>query len=325
MTVTDGMDTARARVIADQLKSQGSALAGLGVQGSVLMKTLEGVWSGPDVEEFAREWQTTRPAIARSSNHLTEAGHELSRQAAEQDETSIGGGAGGNGGTGAQRPHHGLVTGAPTLPPMVPGMRAQDPEKMWKTLQDVWEVHTHPIMELLRTAFDETLAKFLDDLAELGSKFRWLGTAGKVLGGIGGLISVGFGYRDIGRGLWRTLTEGPSVDSALQVLQGVLGTASGALAIAAAVLGISGVGLPLAAVLGVGSVALGLLSLAVGEAREYFPWFKQAIEEDPTWAAQISQEGGLRHGWELPERNAPIPKMYRKSDLPSFMGVPVGA
>lgn len=327
-SVEQGMDTARARVVANQLKHEGSALAALGAQGSAMMGVLEDVWGGPDAEKFSREWQAARPSIARSSQALTESGHELTRQAEEQDTASGGdGGAGtGIGGIRAELPpHHGWETGAPNLPPMFPEFRDPDPEGAWNTLKDLWELSNHPLAELWKIAFDETLGELLDELGKLGGKFKILGVAGKVFGGLGGLWSYITGYTNMGQAVYRLFTEGPSVDGALQFLQGAFGAASGSLAIAAAALGLTGVGGLPAIIVGGGALLCGLISLGIGEVREYWPWFKQTIEEDPSWAAKISQQGGLYHGWELPERNAPVPPPYRKSDLAGFMGVPVGA
>lgn len=330
MTVTDGMDTARARVVAGQLKQQGIALADLGARGGAMADTLFALWSGSDADEFSREWRSAQPFIARSSSDLISIADELTGQADEQDDASEGAGGVRGAGHGAagvrtELPPHGLETGAPVLPPMVPGMRAKDPEKMWTELKDVWDAWTNPIVQVLKTAYDETLGKVLDKATELGGKFKVLGTVGKVLGVVGGLFSVGFGFVGMVSAVRRLFTEGLSVDVGLQFVEGWLGWAAGGLAIAAAFASGTVVGLPVAGVLGGAALLCGLASIAVGEAREYWPWFRQTVEEDPAWAARVSQHGGLHHGWELPERNAPVPPVYRKSDLAGFMGVPVGA
>lgn len=324
MTVTDGMDTARARVIADQLKSQGSALAGLGVQGSVLMKTLEGVWSGPDVEEFAREWQTARPAIARSSNHLTEAGHELSRQAAEQDRTSDAGGTSGPANGGAPRGNP-FVTGAPSMPERpLPMLYEPDPASAWRNLtkavREGWDVITDPIFGAVQTVVDEVVSK-LEDV----KKFKWLGTAAKIWGLAGGVLSYAFGQLDMVQAVWRFFTEGPSLDGALQFAEGFFGWLAGGFGIAALFAAGTIFGVPAGIVLGGLAGVCGLISIGIGLVREFGPWFVDAVESDPAWAAKASRAGGLHHGWDLPERSAPIPPLYRASDRQDALGVAAGA
>lgn len=95
--------------------------------------------------------------------------------------------------------------------------------------------------------------------------------------------------------------------------------ASGGLAIAAVFAGGTLLGVPVAVVLGVGAAILGAASIGIGLAREYGPEFIEFVKEDPGWAAKVSQHGGLRHGWELPERQVPIGPVYR------LRGVPIGA
>ena len=315
MTVTDGMDTARARTIADHLKNEGAALAGVGMQGGVLMKTLKDVWSGPDVEDFAREWEAARPAIARSSNHLTDAGHELTRQADEQDRTSDADGAPGPAEGGSRRGHP-FVTGAPQLPPLIPGFRSSDPGRVWDTVKDVWDTVTSPVFGFVQTVVDEAISK-LEDI----KKFTWVGKAAKIWGVVGGVASYAFGLWDMGQAVVRFFTEGPSVDGFLQLAEGFFGWVSGGLGIAAIFATGTIFGAPAGLVLGGLALLAGLISLGIGTIREYGPWFMDVIEEDPAWAAKVSQHGGLHHGWELPERNAPIPKIYKASDRQNALGM----
>lgn len=315
MTVTDGMDTARARAIADQLKSQGSALAGLGVQGTVLMRTLDEVWGGPDAEQFSREWQAARPALARSSNHLTEAGHELTRQANEQDRTSEAGGASGPLDGGVRRGHP-FITGAPQLPPMIPGFRSSDPARVWDTVKDVWDTVTSPIFGFVQTVVDEAISK-LEDI----KRFRWLSRAARIWGVAGGVVSYLFGQWDMAQAVYRFFTEGPSWDGALQFAEGFFGWLSGGLGIAAIFATGTIFGAPAGLVLGALALGAGLISLGLGVIREYGPWFIDVIKEDPGWAGKVSRHGGLHWGWELPERNGPIPAPYKASDRRSALGM----
>lgn len=337
MTVTEGMDTARARVVAGLLKNQGALLAGLGARGTVLTEVLQDVWGGPDAERFAREWQGARPMMARSSQELTAFADELTREADEQDRTSgadhAGGAPGEGAGAGSGRlPHVGGRVpdlGKPVIP-VVPLADPREAGATWRTiteaLGDLWDFYTDPLFGLVEGVVTGVVdvVDWVVEKLDL-EKFKLLGKVGKVLGVLGGVASIAFGHVDMAEAVWRFITEGPSWDAALQFIEGWTGYASGALGIVALVAAGTVAGLPAALVVGAGAVVLGGISITIGLVREYGPWFLDVVEEDPAWVAKVSRHGGLRHGWELPERNNPIPPIYRASDRRGFMGALAGA
>ncbi|MEK4241305.1 hypothetical protein NYE39_04765 [Janibacter sp. FSL W8-0316] len=337
MTVTDGMDTARARVVATQLKHQGAVLAGIGTQGSALADVLKDVWGGPDAEKFAREWQAARPALNRSSRDLDEVANELTRQADEQDGASEGGpgrgAAAGDGGGPGRAPWHGGRTPeldgrpGPTDPFAHPlGAAPAAWEAITDTLKDVWEIYTSPFFGLAQMVVDEVVGYVVDKLEKLDGRFKILGKLAKIAGVAGGYLSMIFGQVDMVQAVWRLFTEGPSVDGVLQFFEGLTGWLSGGLAIAAVFAGGTILGAPAGIVLGGAAAILAVISLGIGVVREYGPWFIDVVEGDPAWAAEVGfGGGGMRHGYEMPERNGPIPPPYKASDRRSQMGMLAGA
>ena len=72
MTLTDGMDVARMRQIAEQLVLQSKQLTGVAQDGSASMSRLVEAWQGPDTEFFSQGW-TQAGRQCDAFDHLAQA------------------------------------------------------------------------------------------------------------------------------------------------------------------------------------------------------------------------------------------------------------
>ena len=103
MSVQQGMDTARIREIAEQLRSQREKIEGVRQSGSTSAKVLRDSWAGADLSGFTERWDG--PVVKQLMDAATQIGAAadlMVQQATDQDDTSsLGGGSGpGAGGPG---------------------------------------------------------------------------------------------------------------------------------------------------------------------------------------------------------------------------------
>lgn len=261
MTVSEGMDTTRARGVADQLRTQGDALDAIGAQGTAMMQVLEEAWSGPDTERFTGDWESARPQIGRAGQAVTNLGQELVRQADEQDATSDASGSGAAqpsgsghpGGYPARLPIPAMPTINNPLQPVVDVII-----KMWQAIRKwigipswlsdalTWADHTFGI--LVKSPVARIIFK----------------VAGKFTPALAAVI----GLWDLTEAMIRTfVTEGPSWDAVMQFIQGTSEVFSGVLGIAALAATGSIAGIPLGVVLGALSLLFGAHALAIDGTR----------------------------------------------------------
>ncbi|WP_169797347.1 C2 family cysteine protease [Janibacter limosus] len=95
MTVSDGMDVARIRGIAAQLRGQGEVMTGVAEQGRASLAVLEGAWSGDDLLGFSHEWTGAERAAHSAADMVRDCARTLDRQAEDQDDGSAGDGSAG--------------------------------------------------------------------------------------------------------------------------------------------------------------------------------------------------------------------------------------
>lgn len=88
MALEQGMDTARIREIAGQLKTEAGRVEDVNTKGTQQVGTLESNWLGTDSEAFAREWQEAAKQLAAASDALTAYSTKAEEQATQQDEKS---------------------------------------------------------------------------------------------------------------------------------------------------------------------------------------------------------------------------------------------
>ncbi|WP_252976151.1 hypothetical protein, partial [Janibacter melonis] len=117
MSVQQGMDTARIREIAEQLRSQREKIEGVRQSGSTSAKVLRDSWAGADLSGFTERWDG--PVVKQLMDAATQIGAAadlMVQQATDQDDTSsLGGGSGsgpGAGGPGAGSAVGGAAVGA---------------------------------------------------------------------------------------------------------------------------------------------------------------------------------------------------------------------
>lgn len=295
MTVEHGMDTARARSIAGQLRKHGSALDTLGAQGSAMMQLLDDVWNGPDGEHFAREWQSARPQIDHAGRAVADLGQELVRQADEQDLASEA---------------SGLGPGFPTPPvlPLPPIPKLPSLPDVFGAIQDI----LGSVWDFLR-GFAYSIPVFISDVLGLldewttilkNSKWlKWLSLPLKILGKVTPFISAVVGLWDLGESIYRFFTEGFSKDSVLQFFQGLTGTIGPGLGIAALFATGTIFGAPAGLVLGIGAAIFGGISIAIGIYRE----FDEEIDAAAKWAWDHGLIGGPLLNPNAPGPGFPLP------------------
>lgn len=96
MSVSEGMDVARVRSVADELGRSGEGLRALRGEGAARLQVLRGAWSGPDLEGFGDGWETSASSLEAAAQSLAAMHRALLRQVGEQETTSgaVGGGGG---------------------------------------------------------------------------------------------------------------------------------------------------------------------------------------------------------------------------------------
>lgn len=90
--VTEGADPEQLVEIAGDLERSGDRVNEQRARGRSQLGVLEEAWSGPDLEDFTREWPGVEQSLEHARQTLTGLGRELRRQAEEQVRTSAGGG-----------------------------------------------------------------------------------------------------------------------------------------------------------------------------------------------------------------------------------------
>lgn len=91
MTVDEGMDVARARQIAMQLRHEADRLTDVSAAGTAQMGVLDEAWAGHDANGFRQQWVTAERLVHDCTGHLTRFAGALSRQAADQEGASSAG------------------------------------------------------------------------------------------------------------------------------------------------------------------------------------------------------------------------------------------
>lgn len=315
MTVEQGMDTARARGIADQLGTQGSALDAIGAQGSAMMQLLNDVWSGPDTEQFAREWQSARPRIDRAGQALTDMGRELRRQADQQDVASEGAGLGPGGPTPPGLP-------LPPIPPLPIPRLPSLPDIFAKVNEIIADIVGFVRSWIAVPMWVSDLFTWLDEAFKIFRNSPLTRLIFKGLGRVTPFLSAVLGLWDIGESIYRFFTEGFTKDSVLQFFQGLTGTIGAGLGIAALFAGGTIIGLPAAAVLGAGALIFGAISIGIGIYREFDDEIDQFVrdnEEIIRWALRPGPIG--TPGFPLPMPQFPPPTVP-VPELPDWPGAP---
>lgn len=90
--VTEGADPEQLVQIAGDLERSGDRVNEQRARGRSQLGVLEEAWSGPDLEDFTREWPGVEQSLENARQTLTGLGRELRRQAEDQVRTSAGGG-----------------------------------------------------------------------------------------------------------------------------------------------------------------------------------------------------------------------------------------
>lgn len=173
-TVTEGMDVAKVRNVATAMLSLAARVDDVRGAGSSQVVTLEGAWSGEDLETFSDGWHDALPGIYRTSAAMRGFGRDLHHQADQQQEAS---------GFGPGAP--GPVPPLPPLPPILPPIPTGEKDgrglldRLWDGVKDVatraWEgfkkiasgildLLTHPWAAAL--VFIKDVAKFVYDQFE---------------------------------------------------------------------------------------------------------------------------------------------------------------
>lgn len=88
MTVSHGMDIARVREIGVELQRLAVRTRDLHAEGTAMAQTLEGSWSGPDLEGFLADWEQTGPSLEAAASGLQAAATAIRRDADEQQRAS---------------------------------------------------------------------------------------------------------------------------------------------------------------------------------------------------------------------------------------------
>lgn len=325
MTVQQGMDTARARQIADGLRVQGNALSALGPQGSAMMQVLDQVWNGPDTEHFAREWNSARPQIDQAGTSLTDMANELARQAEEQDLASEGSGFG----PGLPPPVPPLPP-LPPLPPPPPGFFEKIGELLsdaWGWVKDGWDWirENFPI-----PAWFADLIAIVDEIKDIFRKAPFLKHVFKIFGKITPFVGLAIGLWDMGEAIFRFFDEGFTKDSVLQFFEGLTGAIAGGLGIAAIFATGTIVGAPAGVVLGALALVFGGISIGIGIYRDYDEEIDAFVQE--AWPYIEPHLPGMPLPLpQFPPPTIPVPEMpegpgmpnpYPAPTIPDWPGMP---
>ncbi|WP_162786834.1 WXG100 family type VII secretion target [Janibacter anophelis] len=90
MTISHGLDPERTKGAGRALQSLGDRVGEIHETGVAMIRVLEDVWAGADLEGFAQDWSAVAPTMHAAADHMRGAGAELIRQADDQIEASIG-------------------------------------------------------------------------------------------------------------------------------------------------------------------------------------------------------------------------------------------
>lgn len=101
MTLTDGMDVARVRQAAAQLRAAAQRLDEVCRSGRAGLATLDEAWRGPDLASFGDRWSAAERVVHAAAEGMRGYAEELERQADAQDSASGSPGGRGPGGPGA--------------------------------------------------------------------------------------------------------------------------------------------------------------------------------------------------------------------------------
>lgn len=94
MSLAEGMDPERVRLISVQLDHLAERTSDVQTQGSAMIRILEDAWGGADMEGFLVDWSALEPRLADTSGGLRSAAQQLDREADQQDDASKGSRAG---------------------------------------------------------------------------------------------------------------------------------------------------------------------------------------------------------------------------------------
>lgn len=86
--LTDGMDIARVREVAGNLKTEAGRIDEVNQNGTNQVGTLSENWLGPDSEQFASSWQDAAKALQSASTSLQTYSTEAEKQADQQEKAS---------------------------------------------------------------------------------------------------------------------------------------------------------------------------------------------------------------------------------------------
>ncbi|HIZ96996.1 MAG TPA: WXG100 family type VII secretion target [Candidatus Janibacter merdipullorum] len=86
--LTDGMDIARVREVASQLKTEAGRIDEVNQNGTTQVGTLGENWLGNDSEQFASSWQDASKALQNASASLQTYSAEAEKQADQQEGAS---------------------------------------------------------------------------------------------------------------------------------------------------------------------------------------------------------------------------------------------
>ncbi|WP_157074870.1 PGAP1-like alpha/beta domain-containing protein [Janibacter limosus] len=98
MSLSEGMDLARVREVAGQIRTSAQTAGDVRQQGDGQLAILREAWSGTDLEQFDKGWTSQSPALERMAEALRRAADDLLGQAEQQESASGGAGTPGNGG-----------------------------------------------------------------------------------------------------------------------------------------------------------------------------------------------------------------------------------
>lgn len=163
-TVSEGMDVAHVRQIAQSMLGLSSQLGSVKSRGDAQVSTLEHVWSGDDLDAFTGSWHETSPGISHTADALRQMGRQLQDEAQEQEVAS--------GGSGGSRfpawPNWPNLPDLPDLkPPQLPGQGALD--RLLDLVGDAWEGFVTVVQKGLDilTSLPVTIAQLVDDVRSL--------------------------------------------------------------------------------------------------------------------------------------------------------------
>lgn len=163
-TVSEGMDVARVRQIAQSMLGLSSQLGSVKSRGDAQVSTLEHVWSGDDLDAFTDRWDETSPGISHTADALRQMGRQLQDEAEEQEVAS--GGSGGR--RGPTFPGWPDLPDLPDLkPPQLPGQGPLD--RLLDLVRSAWDGVVTVVKKGLDvlTSLPVTIAQLADDVRSL--------------------------------------------------------------------------------------------------------------------------------------------------------------